>query len=351
MHVSKEKIKVCFYPTCKNGTNHFLRNLSRVLEDSGDFECRGFLDMARAHENVFGLDVYHFNWFDQSEDIISFFYRLYILIRLRIAKKRIVWTVHNAVPHRKVPWYNCILRKLLLHFSDAIHIMSEGSRNLPMLAKVQKKVRMIPHGDYFGSYPHSDVDVRRRHGIPADAPVILFLGAVQPYKNVDVLVRAFSRIKGTFRNFYLLICGKVTPEGYLGDLQSLGMERVVFSPQFVPDEEMDAYIREAAFMVAPYSFRSALNSGTVLLACSYGKTVVTPDIMNVRDIQEESGGLYVYHYDSQEEHEDCLVKLLEDAMNDSACGKITDKENGCLRYMENHSWNSHKEEWCNLYRA
>lgn len=345
-----EKIKVCFYPTCKNGTNHFLKNLACLLEESGDFRCCGFLDRTKAHESVFDQDVYHFNWFDQSENWPSFFYRLWILLRLHFGRKRIVWTVHNAVPHRKVPWYNCILRKLLLRYSDVIHIMSEGTRELPLLKGFQRKVRMVPHGDYFGSYPHSDLDIRKRHQIPEGRPVILFLGAVQPYKNVDILIKAFEQANAKVADrFCLLICGKVTPENYLQELQSASARNVFFYPQFVPDEEMDAYIRSSAFMVAPYSYRSALNSGTVLLACSYGKTMVTPDIMNVRDIQEESKGLYVYHYDSGSEHVERLTCALEAAAADYESGKIADREERCRMYMEGHSWKSHKAQWLQIF--
>ena len=168
-----DKVKVCFYPTCENATNHFLANLARLLRDEGSFECSGFLDLAKQKKGEeFKQDVYHFNWFDQSLTFASFLYRYYILLRVIFARKRIVWTIHNTVPHGGVPVYNRILRALLLRFSSVIHIMSEGSRELPYLQPYLHKVELVPHGDYFDSYPESNADVRAHFGIAADVPCL-----------------------------------------------------------------------------------------------------------------------------------------------------------------------------------
>lgn len=341
------KLKVCFYPTCENATNHFLANLARLLCEEGSFECSGFLDLARCRKGEeYRQDVYHFNWFDQSVTFGSFLYRFFILLRLVLTRKRIVWTVHNTIPHGGVPAYNLVLRAMLLRFSSVIHIMSEGSREIPYLKRYMDKVVLIPHGDYFGSYPESDADIRKRYGIPAKIPVVLFLGAVRPYKNIEVLLDAFA-----FEDVALLICGTVRPEGYLDKLRECvkGRKNVFFAPEFVPDEELSAYLRSAAFLVAPYSYDSALNSGTALLACSYGKTLVCPDIAGVRDIQAEADCLYVYHYDSAKEHTEKLKVALEGALSDLKSGAIAEKESRALEYMRKNSWKANSSKWCGLY--
>lgn len=342
-----DKVKVCFYPTCENATNHFLANLARLLCDEGGFECSGFLDLAKQKKGEeFRQDVYHFNWFDQSLTFASFLYRFYILLRVIFARKRIVWTIHNTVPHGGVPVYNRILRALLLRFSSVIHIMSEGSRELPYLQPYLHKVVLVPHGDYFGSYPECDVDIRKKFGIAADVPVVLFLGAIRPYKNIEVLLDAFD-----FDDAVLLVCGNARPKEYLNKLTESvsGHKNVVFAPGFVPDSELSAYLRAASFLVAPYSYDSALNSGTVLLACSYGKTVVCPDIAGVRDIQAASSCLYAYHYDSGEEHVAKLREAMARALADARTGTIAVKESGALEYMRRNSWDANRSRWCSLF--
>lgn len=342
-----DKVKVCFYPTCENATNHFLANLARLLRSEGRFECSGFLDLAKQGKGEeFRQDVYHFNWFDQSLSVWSFLYRFYILLRVIFGRKRIVWTIHNTVPHGGVPFYNRILRGLLLRFSTVIHIMSEGSRDLPYLQPYLHKVELVPHGDYFGSYPECDVNVRERFGIAPDVPLVLFLGAIRPYKNIEVLLDAFD-----FDDAVLLVCGNVRPANYLDKLTKClsGKKNVFFSPEFVPDTALSAYLRAASFLVAPYSYDSALNSGTVLLACSYGKTVVCPDIAGVRDIQAASSCLYAYHYDSGEEHVSKLREALSRALADARSGAIAAKESGALEYMRHNSWDANRSRWCALF--
>ena len=342
-----DKVKVCFYPTCENATNHFLANLARLLRSSGDFECSGFLDLAKQKKGEeFRQDVYHINWFDQSLTFASFLYRYYILLRIIFARKRIVWTIHNSVPHGGVPAYNRILRYLLLRYSSVIHIMSEGSRELPYLQPYLHKVVHIPHGDYFCSYPDSDVDVRKRYGIAANVPIVLFLGAIRPYKHIEILLEAFD-----FQDAALLICGSVRPPDYLYKLtgSAVGKRNVFFSPEFVPDSELSAYLRTASFLVAPYSYDSTLNSGTVLLACSYGKTMVCPDIAGVRDIQSESDCLYAYHYVDKADHAGKLRETLARALADTASGAIAEKEARALEYMRRNSWQANSSKWRVLF--
>lgn len=343
-----DKVKVCFYPTCENATNHFLANLARLLRDEGSFECSGFLDLAKQKKGEeFRQDVYHFNWFDQSLTFASFLYRFYILLRVIFARKRIVWTIHNTVPHGGVPVYNRILRALLLRFSSVIHIMSEGSRELPYLQPYLHKVELVPHGDYFDSYPESNADVRAHFGIAADVPVVLFLGAIRPYKNIETLLEAFD-----FEDAVLLICGNVRPHDYLDKLTKClsGKKNVFFSPEFVPDTALSAYLRAASFLVAPYSYDSALNSGTVLLACSCGKTVVCPDIAGVRDIQAESNCLYAYHYADNAEHAGKLREALARALADYRSGVIAEKQARALDYMRRNSWDANRSKWCSLFK-
>ena len=75
---------VCFYPTHQKRTNHFLYNLSKMLESSGKFKCIGYKDVKKENpKKIFSADVYHINWFDQSKNIVSFFMRLYFLIALK----------------------------------------------------------------------------------------------------------------------------------------------------------------------------------------------------------------------------------------------------------------------------
>lgn len=350
---------ICFYPTHQKRTNHFLFNLSKLLESSGRFKCVGYKDIQKSSpKSIFDADIYHINWFDQSKTFVSFLKRLYFLLMLKCKRKKIVWTIHNIVSHAKTPFYNKILFKLLVRFSDKIHIMCKETVEIAHLQKFAQKIQLIPHGDYYGSYPESDFDVYAYYNIAKNKPIFLFTGAIQPYKNIEVLVQSFKKAwpEGTCKNSgenspLLLICGKVEPDSYKETIQSLltGRDDIVFDLQFIPDEHLAAYIQSAGVLVAPYSYRSSLNSGTIPLAFSYGKTLICSDIPCVRDIVEKSDCLYSYHYSTEEEHVDVLSKMMKRAYEDLKSGAILEKEKNASRYMQSNAWEARKNEWLSLY--
>lgn len=347
--------KVCFYPSCQKRTNHFLFNLAKLLESSGNFQCVSYKEMKKEGSgNLFESDVYHINWFDQSKTFFSFLKRLYFLLALKQKNKRIVWTIHNIVSHVKTPFYNKILFMLLARFSSVIHVMCEDTLTIAHLEKYAGKVKLVPHGDYYGSYPESDLDVRKKFGIDERSPIMLFSGAIQPYKNIEVLVKAFMKAFGENENVelpVLLICGKVEPASYEADIRNLigNCKRIVFNPGFIPDDELSAYVKSACVMTVPYSYRSSLNSGTIPLAFSLGKTLICPDIACVKDILKQSDCLYGYHYESESEHVEILAEKMAEAYSDFVSGKIGEKESLAVQYMARNSWESHKKEWLELY--
>lgn len=352
---------ICFYPSCQKRTNHFLFNLAKLLESSGNFLCFGYKEIQKqSPKDLFKFDVYHINWFDQSKTFMSFLKRLYFLLALKFKGKRIVWTIHNIVSHAKTPFYNKILFKLLARFSKVIHIMCEDSVTIAHLEKYGDKIKLIPHGDYYGSYPEGDLDVRQKFGIVADRPILLFSGAIQPYKNIEVLVKAFKKAFAqneknaddlTAQKPVLLICGKVEPNSYESEIRNLigDCKDVVFNPGFIPDEDLSVYIKAACTLTVPYSYRSSLNSGTIPLAFSYGKTLICPDIACVKDILKKSDCLYGYHYETEDEHVEILSKKMQEAYADYCSGKIAEKEKLAVQYMAENSWESHKKEWISLY--
>lgn len=347
---------VCFYPTNQKRTNHFLYNLSNLLESSGKFKCIGYKEIKKeCPRQIFSADVYHINWFDQSKDVLSFFKRLYFLLALKLKKKKIVWTIHNVQSHIKTPFYNRILFKLLVRFSDVIHIMCKETVSIAHLEKCMDKVKLIPHGDYYGSYPESDFDIYSHYGIEKTRPVFLFSGAIQPYKNIEILIKSFQKawnVDETDESVpFLLICGKVEPPSYRESIQRLLVDakRIVFDPQFIPDENIAAYMKSAMVLITPYSYRSSLNSGTIPLAFSYGKTVVCPDIPCVKDVVAESSCLYSYHYGTEEEHIESLSKMMLQVYSEYKSGKILERQHDAVIYMERNSWKAHENEWTSLY--
>ena len=69
----------------------------------------------------------------------------------------------------------------------------------------------------------------------------------------------------------------------------------------------------------------------------------------VQDVQDESDGLYVYHYEDDLEHEKNLGDMLKRALADYRSGDIAGKERKLFDYVMKNSWKSNRSKWISLY--
>jgi glycosyltransferase involved in cell wall biosynthesis len=92
---------------------------------------------------------------------------------------------------------------------------------------------------------------RKRLGIPAEAPVIVYLGLLAEYQGTDLLLRAMQTIRVERPDAYLLLMGFPGLEIYRQMAQELGVDdRVIFTGR-IPYEEAPAYLKLGDIAVAP----------------------------------------------------------------------------------------------------
>jgi beta-1,4-mannosyltransferase len=119
------------------------------------------------------------------------------LRRLKDQQIRIIWTVHNRLPHHcEYPELEIELCRGLADLADVVHIMapdtvSEVSELYPLS---EGRLLRAPHPSYVGAYPsHYSRDlVRFEMGFEPGDFVVGMIGSIQPYKGVDELIRAVS---------------------------------------------------------------------------------------------------------------------------------------------------------------
>ena len=152
----------------------------------------------------------------------------------------------------------------------------------------------VPHGTYAGIYP--DVvgwkEARRELGIEGDAPVILSLGLIRPYKNLDRLLDLARDAGG----MTVLIAGPAHDRRYAEGLRAraAGLANVRLSIATVDDARLQYYFRAADLFVLPY--RRVTNSGSALLALSFGLPVLGPDLPYFRELEVAFGAGRVHRF-------------------------------------------------------
>ncbi len=315
MPTSARPMHVLFLPDY-SAANAYQRALAAGLRDLG---VEVHADPTRSHrvapvlEALRGSsrpDVIHVHWTEpyiaRGPRVSSLKARRTLLeLRLaRLAGMRIVWTAHDLFRHDRAedPAERAFMRSLF-DLADAV-IVHCGSAADALLATLggeptarggepaaRDKVHVIPHGHYRGAYPDdiSREAARARLDLPAAARVVAFTGWVRAYKGVTELVVAFGTLPEPYAR--LVIAGQAVDAEYAARLMALvdADPRVRLDLGFVPDEELQVYLRAADVVACP--FLEIFTSGSVLLAMSFERAIIAPRRGCVTDALDEAGGI------------------------------------------------------------
>jgi beta-1,4-mannosyltransferase len=252
--------------------------------------------------------VWHMHWPDALLNIrnplhaackVSGMFAAADYVRMRGTK--IIWTMHNFHSHEALhpalePWF---WRHFIPRVDGAISLsavgLSQAVSQFPRLRDIPTTV--IPHGHYRAEYPSNGHDARSVLGIPADAKVIMFFGAVRTYKNVDVLIRAFRKVRTP--NALLYVVGQPNSSQLTTDIlrESSLDSRVRVKFEFVKSHDVATYLSAADLVVLPY--RDVLNSGSALLALSCNRPILVPERGSMGELLSEFSEAWVRTFGGQ----------------------------------------------------
>ncbi|MES3006311.1 MAG: glycosyltransferase [Pseudomonadota bacterium] len=227
-----------------------------------------------------------------------------LTLKILVAKAmgiRVVWTVHNLESHEHLhPRLELWCKRHFIAVVDGVIYLTDTGRELavtkyPVLAL--KKSAVICHGHYQNAYPNvvGKTAARAKLGLAEDDHVILFLGKVRRYKNVENLMKIFSGMSQG--NLRLVVAGSVSNnialEQNIRGLASLD-SRISLHLEHIESEDITAFLNAADLMVLPYL--DILNSGAAILGLSFGVPVLVPDIGAMADLQSQFGSHRVHLY-------------------------------------------------------
>lgn len=297
---------VIFNPSV-NEENKYIDIMVQPLRDQG-YEVHALDGFLSSKKHFQSIRLVHLNWFENVDDssrrsaLRSFLRKMSVLIIIRRSKKKLIWTMHNRASHeKKSGFFSRTITKYLIRWSNVIVIHSEKSRSIisDQYPDAADKLFYLPHPDFIDSYgPIPDQGANPRNTIPLQ---LLFIGAVKPYKNIEMLIRAVASYKEAVS---LTIAGKPNSQAYHDRISELARSagNINLKLEFIPDDELPRLIQQADVLVLPYNIHSSLNSGTVILAFSYKKTVICPEIGTIEDLREAKMNVLSYLYQSEEEH-------------------------------------------------
>jgi glycosyltransferase involved in cell wall biosynthesis len=189
-------------------------------------------------------------------------------------------------------WSSNVLVPRFLRACDRIIAISESTKRdavrLYGIPEEKIVVTLLAAEDRFRPVSPDRVDeVRGRFGLPPR--FILYVGTIEPRKNLDVLLGALLRLKGQGREVPLVVAGRLgwLYDGFLAKIRSLGLERLVFLPGFIPDDDLPALYTAAEGFVYPSVYEGF--GIPVLEAMGCGTPVLCSDASSLPEVAGDAG--------------------------------------------------------------
>lgn len=200
-----------------------------------------------------------------------------------------IYTMHDPIPHNKLS----IIKKVIQYnlFINAYKNILLLSKALLEEFKIEYKLNneniffsRLSIYDYLNSFPIQD----NTYG-----DYILFFGRIEPYKGVDLLIKAYLNSNLSNNNIKLIIAGK-------GKIESnINNPNIIFINRYVSNKELSSLISNCKFVVLPYI--SATQSGCVMSAFAHNKPVLATKVGDFpNEITDELTGLLVEPNNTEE---------------------------------------------------
>jgi D-inositol-3-phosphate glycosyltransferase len=195
----------------------------------------------------------------------------------RRAGLRVVFVIHNVLPHEPRPGDRWLARQVLaLGDGFLVHSQAELDRLRSLRPDAVAAVAGHPIYTGFGDPPLDQPAARRQLGLPVEARVILFFGIVRSYKGLRVLLRALKRLHDAGQVAHLVVAGEFWEDrrSYEREITALGLDTLVhLTDCYVPNEAVATYFAAADVFAAPYT--GGTQSGAAKVALAYGVPIVT----------------------------------------------------------------------------
>ena len=255
---------------------------------------------------------------------------LAFLLELIDLKKTIV-TCHDIIPiayyHTQNPIWK--LNAKGLRKAEKIITVSEFSKKdiIKHIRYPEDKIEIIPpavnHNLY---YQNRNKSILKKYGIKEDEKVILYVGAEEPRKNIQVLINSFDKLKSKISQIKLLKVG--TPnylrvrEKLLKQIESLNLQKDVIFAGYVPESELAKIYNAVDLFVFPSLYEGFGIPPLEAMAC--GTPVITSNSSSLPEVVGDAA-IIIDPYDANKFAEEMYEVLTEDGLREEMIRKGLDR--------------------------
>ena len=229
--------------------------------------------------------IVHYHWleFQDKRALLGMVYKWICLYFYKLLGGRLVWTIHNKMPHdRRYFRGNFLLRKWMAIKSDKLHVHCETAADeMSEFFNVSRnKFVIIPHPEFPAKLiPHAAaaeaINQRFNLNLKGTDSIYLTFGNISTYKGIPEIARIFKSLKPGKK---LIIAGPVK-KGHMQVYKEIkaiqeDAENIHIIPKFISEECVAEFFNAADYAV--FNYKDILTSGGVELARSYRKKIILP---------------------------------------------------------------------------
>ncbi len=196
-------------------------------------------------------------------------------------------------------YFHLMIPECVSRANQVIAVSESTKRDLVKILGSQcaRKIKVIYHGKDDRFHPDkagaAAGHLRTKYGL--SGRVILFVGLIEPRKNLVRLIRAYARLKSLQPDSCLVLAGNQGwgHEAVFRAASESGLKDGVFFPGFIPDRELPSLYNLADVFVYPSLYEGF--GLPVLEAMSCGTPVVTSSVSSMPEIAGEAALLVDPH--------------------------------------------------------
>jgi glycosyltransferase involved in cell wall biosynthesis len=248
---------------------------------------------------------WHFlKWLRNRPDVVAVHFQQWtpwlaapMFRRVRRMGKRILYTVHNVVPHKypagvpRAVMDGWIRRASLLCDGLFVHSDQLAGQLSRFLGPKHPPIHVVRHGVWTApAPPGSDAPAPQSLAERMSAKRLLFFGNIRQNKGLDLLLSAAERLRG----YSITIAGEPTDRGYFKTeivpqverLRNSGV-RINLDAHYTPDEEVPRLFASHSAVVLPYTSGFVAQSGVAFMALACETPIVASEAGGLRELFEE----------------------------------------------------------------
>lgn len=239
---------------------------------------------------------------------IPFFCPAYIYLTRYLKKHsniKISMLCHNIDFHEKWLFAEFFVKKMLQKVEKVI-VLSGNVYYQALKHKDKQDVVRLFHPLYEVNLSYYKRETSLKNLNIPNKPTILFLGYIKPYKGLETLIKAIPIINKTLPDAQFVVAG----EAYYEIEMPTELPCLIYHNKYIPQSLLPHYFTIADVVVVPY--RSATQSGIILLAYSYLKPVIASNINGLKEFVTEHKSGLLFEKENENDLAEKIISFLQE---------------------------------------